>query len=422
MKRDLIVAFLISFIVLVFWRNAFLNFFAQDDFIFIDHFSRNSLLVDIKNTFGEPTVTHWRPLHNFYFLIAGNLFGKNFWAYHLLTLSIHIGTSFLIFKIAQKIFGDKRLAFLSGFIYGIHPAHFVSIFWIAGNATLIGMFFLIASFYFYLAGKKLPSLVSFFLAILASEAMIAGIGVYLVWDFVSGRKIKNILFYLLLSLVMGFVLFTKFVVFSPKEIFNIYQPELSIRVLEAVRYYLLRIVGFAETSGDLLSSVLLSGWLGLVLLVFVRLDFRQKIKSVFWPAILLLFGLFPFILIPSHLSPHYMNISVWAYAMIVSMALVKMKKLSLLLVFVFVIIATINVSLTSGNNWVIKRSTIARSHLDKIAVDRPDFGSTIVVDDSSISTSHEAYIALGGGRAVDFWFDDQNYQTCFTAFSDCPKN
>jgi len=56
-------------------------FFVQDDYILINNFSQNNLWQDFKNVFAYPNVSHWRPLHNLYFLVSGNLFGKFYPAY-----------------------------------------------------------------------------------------------------------------------------------------------------------------------------------------------------------------------------------------------------------------------------------------------------------------------------------------------------
>src|SRR3989304_7678409 len=136
----------------------------------------------------------------------------------------------------------------------------------------------------------------------------------------------------------------------------------------------------------------------------------------------ILIGLFPFVLIPSHLSPHYMNIAIWAFTALVSLSLLSLNKvLRLFLILVFVLVAIINIQLTYKNNWVIKRSEIAKQYVEKIERENPPTGTLLTFDDSSISTSSEAYFALGTGKAIDFWFAGKNYKTCFTAFENCPS-
>ena len=132
MKLNLYVLFILAAGTFIIYRNSFSIFFTQDDFIMIYQFSRNNLTVDIGNAIGFPQVTHWRPLDNLYFLTAGNLLDKNFYAYHFLTFAFHLGVTFLIFKIVKEITMNIKMAFVVSFIYAIHPAHFVTLFWISG--------------------------------------------------------------------------------------------------------------------------------------------------------------------------------------------------------------------------------------------------------------------------------------------------
>ena len=81
MKKEFLVFLILLFFIFFVYQPAFLNFFAQDDFILINQFSQNNIWQDLKNVFGPPQVTHWRPIHNLYFFVAGNLFSENY-AHH----------------------------------------------------------------------------------------------------------------------------------------------------------------------------------------------------------------------------------------------------------------------------------------------------------------------------------------------------
>ena len=83
------------------------------------------------------------------------------------------------------------------------------------------------------------------------------------------------------------------------------------------------------------------------------------------------------------------------------------------------LIAFYNIQLTINNNWVVKRSKLALDYIQGIEKKNPDNGSMLTFGDNDISSSYEAYIVLGGGAAIKFWFGDKNYQTCFTAFEKC---
>jgi len=415
MKRDLLTIFVLSIVILIVWRSAIFNFFAQDDFILIDHFSQNNIWQDIKNIFGPPAVTHWRPIHNLYFFISGNLFGKTYFLYHFLTLLIVVGTGFLIYKIAQKVWGDFNVALLSALIYVIHPAHFVAVFWIAGSALNIGFFFFLLSFYLLLQQKIILSIFFYFVSLLASEAMIAALPI-----FIFGPLFKKVR---LLSNYTGAIILTTIVfltiklVNTPQATFDIYKLEISTKTIFAMRYYILRTLGFAEPSGDLFLSTVMAVVLIAIFLKIFRI--KKESRKMVFP--LLTFGGFsPFILLPNHLSPHYMVLPVFGISQLLALGLSKLdKKLMIGGFLLLMLISFFNINITTNNNWVIKRSNLAKGHLHRIEKQNLPDGSTLVFDETEISTSEEAYISLGTGEAIKFWFKDRNYKTCFTRFEKC---
>src|SRR3990167_783989 len=219
-----VILFILSFSI--FYKS--LNiFFVQDDFILINEFSSENLINDLKNTIDPSKATHWRPLHNLYFLISGNLFGKFYPGYHAFSLMIHIVSAFMIFKVLRLLTKNTNTALLGAIIYAVHPSHFVSIFWISGSATTIGFLFLISSFYLYLKNQKSSALVLFGLSFLASEAMVAGAAIFAVFEFLIKRKIFDNSFLLkVISVTSGF-LFFRFVFLTSDVIFKTYPFEIS---------------------------------------------------------------------------------------------------------------------------------------------------------------------------------------------------
>src|SRR3990167_9736607 len=120
-----VILFILSFSI--FYKS--LNiFFVQDDFILINEFSSENLINDLKNTIDPSKATHWRPLHNLYFLISGNLFGKFYTGYHAFTIMVQIASAFMIFKVLRLLTKNANVSLLCAITYSIHPSHFVSIF------------------------------------------------------------------------------------------------------------------------------------------------------------------------------------------------------------------------------------------------------------------------------------------------------
>lgn len=419
MKKDFYVISLVLILALLVYRGSFFNFFAQDDFILINHFSQNSIFIDFKNAFGKPEVTHWRPVHNLFFLAAGNIFGKNYIGYHAMIFAIHIGVSFLIYKIINFICKNLWAGLIGAVIYALHPAHFVSLYWISGAATIIGMFLFLLSFYFYLNKKGLLTLILWAASLLASEAMLVGIGIFLSYSFLFDRKVsrrflKNTFLISICFLALKFFL-------TPKDTYQIYKIAINKNVIVALKYYLLRIAGFAEVSGDLIISLIWAAWLLVPLILILRTLIKKELfKEFLFGASLVILGLSPFIFIPEHLSPHYMNIAVWGFSFIISLALTRTKLLTRhIMISIFVIVTLINVNLISKDTWVVTRANLARRYIQTIESQGLPKESTIIFNDNYISTSKEAYITLGGGKAIDFWFKEKKYKTCFTFLNQC---
>ena len=421
-KRDFLVFSLLLLLTILVFRSALLTFFVQDDFIFIDHFSKNFLFWDLENVFGMPEVTHWRPIHNLYFFISGNIFDKNYFLYHLLTFLFHAGTGFLIYKTVNYFLKDGVYSFLAALFYIVNPSHFISLNWISGGAVLLGFFFLMLSIYFSLLGKKVISIISYIFSILASEAMLGGFFLFSIYSLHRRKKVfikdKQIITLAVFSLVF---LIIRVFALTPKQTFDVYRFELSVRILDSVKYYLLRIAGFAEVSGDYFTTGTLLIFLLIIGATIVKNIGKVKTRSlVLIATAIIVIGLFPFILIPSHLSPHYMSISIWGFSMITAFSMKYLgRSLAFFLAVVYVGMAFVNVGLIKNNNWVISRSNIARTYLQEIGRENYPAGSKLIFGDSEISSSEEAYILLGQGKAISVWFPDKNYRACFVAFENC---
>lgn len=412
-----ILLFVFTFLL---FRGALSIFFVQDDFILISEFSRNNLFLDFVNTIKYPTVTHWRPIHNLYFLILGNLFSTHYLFYHLTAFLLHVGAGLLIFKILERLLQSKTLAFISALIYTVHPAHFVSLYWISGNATTIGFLLMLLSFYLYLTSKWKFALLAFAWSLLASEAMIVGIFLFAGYAiFVEKKTIKDkfLIFLSVLSLVF---LIVKFLM-TPRSTYGAYGIEFSKNAIVSLKYYLLRILGFGESGGDKISTVLLLIFWFIVIFIFLKN--RNKdilVKRLVMFAIVSTLGLFPFIFIPNHLSGHYMNISILGIASAISLSISRISdKSKIFLVALFLIVSALNINAIQKDSWVVKRSNVSRLYIDELAALNMTEGSTVIFNDNYISTSFEAYVALGTGKALDFYFPNKNYKSCFTAFENC---
>lgn len=422
MRNNLFVLLLIILSSVIVFRNCFNTFFAQDDFILIYEFSQGTLLEDISNSFGPPKVTHWRPIHNLFFLISGNLFEKNFMFYHGFSLLLHSLAAFFIFLLIKQISKNNVTATSACLIYAAHPAHFVTLFWISGSATTIGFLLLAISFYSFINKKNGLALFVFLLSLMASEAMVFGVALFFAYELLFKKKQNTGKKFLILLLLQSLIfLFIRFFFLTPKQTFESYSIDISLKTFVAIKYYVLRVLGFADVSSDLIISTILIGWFAVATYFFSTDMPKTNVskKSLLLGFITCISGFFPFILLPEHLSAHYMNIAVFGFSIFISLLLTNIKSVQkVLIVSIFMILSILNINKIINNNWVVERSNLASDYLSKIEAENLANGSMIVFRDN-FSTSRDAYFALGTGKAIDFWFKGKNYKYCFDAFEKC---
>lgn len=374
------------------------------------------------NTFGPPEVNHWRPVHNLYFLITGNLFGKNYFAYHLLTYLFHIGTAFFVYKITFELLKSKFQSFLGSLFYATNPAHFISLFWISGGTTLLGFFLLSASVYSFQKKSLILSYCLFLLSILTSESMVMGVMIFFILELLKKRRLIRINFTLPYATISATFLFIRFIVFGYYKLPGDYKLIFSLHVLTSFKYYILRILGFADVSDNKIVSAILVGWYTVIFCVFLRKIRFFKEKVLIIGLLVTFLGFFPFILIPYHLSAHYMNLSIFGLSLVVSSILIHNHRfVGALLIFIFVIISFFSVNKIKEDNWVVKRSMIAQNYISKIEKENHYYGETFTFIDNDLASSVEAYFSLGTGKAINFWFPDKNFKTCFVAIENCSK-
>lgn len=418
MKKNLLILtafFLISFFV---FGNNLEVFFAQDDFILINKFSQNSLLVDLKNIFSFSD-THFRPIDNFYFFVLGNVFDKNYTHYHLVSLLVHTLAGFFVFVLTYRIFQKTIPSLVSAFFYLVNSSHFVSLYWISGNAVELGFVLFCVSFLFWMSKRFFLSLTFFVLSILASEAFLLSTVVYISYEFLMNNHLKNKSWMLRLTVLTLFIGVIRFIYLTPKHIYETYSIEFSLRLFSSTKYYLLRTTGFSEMSGDLIVTIVLLLFYGVVIKRLI--DSELEVRKIVFFIIILTVGLFPFVLLPYHLSPHYMNLSIFGLSLILALVFDKKSKVNYILLTLFLLISIINVNRLENNHWVVIKSRIAEAYIKQIesTVASTPEGSTLIFNDNLISSSLDAYVALGGGKAINFWFKDKNFKYCFTEFESC---
>jgi len=257
---------------------------------------------------------------------------------------------------------------------------------------------------------------------MGSESMVVGSLVYAVY---LGLFLKSAKRYplVILSLMIGFLFFLiRFLFLTSPATFEAYRINLSLeQTLPTLKFYALRILGIKEGAVFSLATLFI---LAAVATAFFRVSrkFVEEKPLIYLAVATLILGLFPFVLIPFHASAHYMAMSVWGFCLIIAWGLTALKKLGLILLL-FLLAAYLFNNLTIYENpWIISRSRLAKTYISNLQNNNLENGTNIVFTDNFLSSSKDAYIALGTGKAIDWFFRGKNYKVCFSGFETCEVN
>ena len=146
----LLLTFAVYAPTLTFW-------FMHDDFLFLRAaqtaaspwvYVRDSF--DFRNPGPPADFSFYRPLYQASFLGFYKLFGLNAWAYHLLSVGVHLANVGLVWLIARKLTNRLLIAHGAALIFALHPAYTSTVAWIASGNAVLEMLPYLASLWFFL--------------------------------------------------------------------------------------------------------------------------------------------------------------------------------------------------------------------------------------------------------------------------------
>ena len=159
------------------------------------------------------------------------LFGLNPYGYHIFNFVIHVINSYLIFIFMLFVFKQRRLGFIAGFAYAVHPYSFLHHMWItAGFTAQTSVLFSLLTMIMYCLylqtsnrDQLILSYFTFYLACLSREdtfLLPLLIIVYLLlFDGINRERIKEISIYLIIILcIMNLRVFSLY-----PHVFGLYQ-------------------------------------------------------------------------------------------------------------------------------------------------------------------------------------------------------
>lgn len=93
---------------------------------------------------------HYRPLMTLGYLICYQFFGPLAYGFHLANVLLHTAIVCLLFKLSERMFRDRALAFGAAGLFALHPIHTESVAWVAAVTDLELTFFYLLTFWFFL--------------------------------------------------------------------------------------------------------------------------------------------------------------------------------------------------------------------------------------------------------------------------------
>jgi tetratricopeptide (TPR) repeat protein len=121
------------------------------------------------------TTNYYRPLMTFTFLVLWQAFKDIPFGFHLFNITLNAAVVVLVFAAGNKLFRDRRVAWVAAALFAIHPVHTEVVDWIAAVPELEVTFFVLLTFWFFTQLDKsswtfqIATAASFALAVLCKE-------------------------------------------------------------------------------------------------------------------------------------------------------------------------------------------------------------------------------------------------------------
>jgi len=128
--------YLISLVVaLLLWPSLQIQFVSDN----IGH------IVSAPGHFADLDFHFYRPLTILTLALDYAIWGLRPFGFHLTNLFLHLIATFLVYLFAIRLTGKRVVAVVASFLFGLHPIHSMSIFWISGRVDIVCTIFYLGS-------------------------------------------------------------------------------------------------------------------------------------------------------------------------------------------------------------------------------------------------------------------------------------
>ena len=352
--------------------------FSQDDwyFLLISDAHNLSEVANFFNPLSQSGFAFFRPLGTqlYYFLFGGNPLYM-----HIFMLLIQSLSGYFVYDLLRGLKLKSPTPILAGILYSVSSVHFLSLYYIAATQQLLSASFSLLSLILFLDRKYLPSTMVFALALLSKETAIVVPAVALILTLITKSKtiIRPLIPYGVLSVAY---LLLRFATSSVTQS----QSQLSFgpSVLTNIRWYFLFAANFPETLvnyglprmginiakfiADLGTPALIITLCSslITLLALTRLVQTKRWLYGLWFVV----GLGPVILLRNHLYPHYLDLALIPFLLLLLQDL-KPKYQYVVAVF-FIFTSLYSIQFSAKHHW-----TTGRAHITQIALTTYDWNT-----------------------------------------------
>ena len=95
------------------------------------------------------TALHYRPVFMLWLMINQQFFGSVLPWWHLTSLLLHLGVTFLVYKLGVKMLKEPWAAALAALFFALHPIHTESVSYVSASTDLLVALFSIVAFFWY---------------------------------------------------------------------------------------------------------------------------------------------------------------------------------------------------------------------------------------------------------------------------------
>ncbi|OGY15675.1 MAG: hypothetical protein A2784_03165 [Candidatus Chisholmbacteria bacterium RIFCSPHIGHO2_01_FULL_48_12] len=394
---------ILGLIILGVYSPALLTFLAQDDFTHLI-ISRAGNVGEVINFFKFKTEgIYYRPVSvQLITWLTKGVFGlRPFW-FHAAAVLMHFWTTVTVKKIIDKLTGSKDLSWWGAVFYGVHPVHFMSLFWWAEVSMVMAPLFAFLAILAWLNQRYVRFSLWWLLALLSNELALGVIPI--VWLLKPAWKRLIPVGLIGLVIVGG-----RWLLASPAlgtEYGLKFLPQVA---LSNLRWQFIRAAGFPEGFAGQwqfwqtkLAIGFIAGSALIMLTGVIKSGFKLKWAGLGW----WLAALLPVVFLERHQSPIYQIIGLPGLVLAIS-AWLKPNRWQYAGLAMFVAGAFWGVRAMEQYHWVTSRAREAEYYIKKIQGKKVQDGDTIAFVNRTPESSLRAYIALGAGNGVKVFFGNE---------------